>query len=1408
MTLTFFFGEKDNVYRKYKPLVLVTRKLNERVFVDKGVFSDFFVSQLKVKVNKLQNNGDSALFLQVSFQIYSRYHSSITANLNIRVCFVFSCWSNFCHVVRARLCIVSLAQRNNPTNPTKIDLSRLTLRLRLLLLRAGDVESQPGPGPGPTSAEQDTTRTQTKPCLQVMSYNVRGLSDSKKVRHLINHCHRQCSKAKDSIFMFQETFVDRLDILDFIWRGDHHLTSGTGHGLGCITLVSAPYKIINRTNLDNRSHVLVLTKNNLNSADLIIANVYAPNGLQNDKLDFFESVIQKILELKASYNCEKVIMAGDLNLIFNRDELKNRAFSATEQRMAQSVKQMFTTAELLDGWDIVPNKEFTWTSNRNGSQIFSTLDRILFSDSEIKLKTKSVDWSLSLSDHAMVLATFEDKKTNQQRCNLIPRLDARILDDKEAREMLTAEFGRLMDEASQAWDPHVTLEYCKMAMRTAAFTTTGNIKAKFRDEEKLLNENINDVINELISITEPSDRAALLANKLDDLKQLKRLLIKKIGSRIEVRNATNWHNEGELSNKYFFNLLNRKTNDEISSILIDNDPCTDKDRIESEIRNFYKDLYESVTPNDQHDPNNVCFRNIDPVDRGGEDELVSALTLSELTETLKTCADSAPGPDGIPYSFLKFFWHIFGPILLSAWNHSINVENLPPSHKLSYLRLIPKVGKDQRVIGNLRPITLSNTDHKLVTKTYARKLTKIVSDKICQEQTAYLPGRLINDNIRSMLMTMDMANHDENVDGVIVSLDARKAFDSVDHEYIRSTLIAFGLGRFIKIFDVLYKDLKSNIILNGTVIDGYRILKGVKQGDALSCILFVMCMEPLLRNIKGNAHIEGINSAKLNINLPKVYGYADDVNALVKANPTSIQNLFTEYEKFTESSGLMLNADKTEILRFKKRNQVVTEYNVRYRGNNYLLKSQNEIKVNGILFLQDPRAREVRNVEKVIAAMTKHLEKWSRRHLTLIGKILILKTYAVSQAIFLMQSIFLNENSLKRINQLMFKFLWNKNFFNAKAPDRIKRSVMLTPMQLGGFGMMDIDLMNKSLNLRAAGRMAVSNHPVFKQIWADVSKKGFFNIDTNLIVDAKLREGIKLLNSKRNEVLTWPIEKIKGNLKLVSLIRELKLRDALTINGRRSLSAFRILIRTPLITIAQLNAVELASIERHLINHQLSTLLRRLNVALLPNVNVDLSKDLVPLKNFELVRLSMLSSKNLREDMIKEEDLLICGYKCGMLLTPGETLNWTGKVRKLTSTKHKCAIMRVAHGDVYTNDRLFRFGLINDPKCNNCTEPIEARNHRLIDCPKAKEAWEYLEYYIDQLGLDPLREITVENILGAGDETFSKLALTLRAELVSRLMTKGSIYNPLEIVKASLKTINKVEKLSKEQTEKLTDLSG
>ena len=77
-------------------------------------------------------------------------------------------------------------------------------------------------------------------------------------------------------------------------------------------------------------------------------------------------------------------------------------------------------------------------------------------------------------------------------------------------------------------------------------------------------------------------------------------------------------------------------------------------------------------------------------------------------------------------------------------------------------------------------------------------------------------------------------------------------------------------------------------------ITGYQILKGVTQGDALSCILFVLCIEPLIRNIKHNPSIESIETPLLPIRIPKVYGYADDVTAVAKRTNAGVQAIFTE----------------------------------------------------------------------------------------------------------------------------------------------------------------------------------------------------------------------------------------------------------------------------------------------------------------------------------------------------------------------------------------------------------------------------------------------------------------------------------------------------------------------------------
>ena len=1287
----------------------------------------------------------------------------------------------------------------------KIDPGKLQLAERLLLLRGGDVAQNPGPGIDGADGqgvlgqegEQEPKRAKVSDLL-VLSQNVRGLGDSKKVRHLINNCYKISKSAANSFFLFQETYVGKLELLRYLWRGESHLTMGMGNSLGCITLVTAPFKIVHSIELGNRGHILVLTKTDINRAELILANVYAPNGNDAEKINFFENLVDSLAETALNYECDQIFLGGDLNLVFHEREVQNRAISSSEKRVANIVKQLFQRVNLVDCWEQTNKSSFTWTSSRSGTQAFSTLDRIMHCSQLLNLVDLISDWAFSVSDHAAVIATYNSVQP-KQRSNLISRLDARILLDCESVAHVNEAFRELFDQRNHQWNPHVSLEYAKMCIRSAAHAATGRTKANFRDKEAELNRDINDVVNELAVNNVTQDRKELLLHKLDDLRNLKRCLVEKIGARLEQRTARKWYNEGELSNKYFFRLMNRKIDDEVRCIISSaGEALTDQTEIENEIRKFYKDLYESV-PADI-DLNADLFRNIQPLDQDAAAPMGMSVTLEELEATLKTCADSAPGPDGIPYSFLRHFWQDFGPLLVSAWNYSLTIKELPPSHKVSYLRLIPKEGKDPKVLTNLRPITLSNTDHKLITKTYSKKLTKIVSSSIGEEQTAYIPGRLINDNVRSMLMTIDQANDDDEVDGVIVSLDAKKAFDSVDHRFIRKCLESFGLTCFIPIFDILYKNLNSQILINGRAVKGYDILKGVKQGDALSCILFIMCIEPLIRNIKENAEIESVVARGLNLNFPKIYSYADDVTVVAKKSESAIKQIFKEYEIFSNSSGLVLNAEKTEMLCFNKDRDHQFELNVDYRGARHRIAAVERIKVNGFWLLQDPRVREEVNVQKRIEAMERILMMWSTRHLSLLGRILIIKTFAISQFVYLFQTIKISDANLNKIMKVVDKYLWNRNFRGNKAPERLKRSIMLTPAKYGGFGLINVVDLANSLDLRSLGRTLESNHPFFRQLNPFINKDDFFKVTALGNVDLKLKHALLLLNSDRSKIYGWPDEKVLESVNLNKIIQNIKVANLITQAGRQSLHYLAIHRRNRNPCVFHLSVAEFASIERFVKEKRIVRLIKLvLGSPYLGAIDINASEG-YPDKNSNLKRLNKMSSKELRQSRSNEEDNMINVFKLGLVLDPGELLSWTGKMRKLTSTRHKNILLRVAHGDIFSNSRLFKFRLRDSPRCKNCDELVESVQHRLLECPKARETWIKLNEARNLLQLESPATLTLENLVGAGDR-LPKLSLALQAEVLLKLSIKSDGYCPQQIVKSAIMVVLNSERLDNEKRE-------
>ena len=1236
---------------------------------------------------------------------------------------------------------------------------------------SNDVEENPGP-------LEDAT-------LSVLSYNVRGLNDEKKLRHLINQLYQQNpGKNRDFVACLQETYLERDGKIPYLWRGNYHLTPGLGNSQGCITLLSPHLEVIDSREIGNRCHILACKRSGENNISLIIANIYAPNPNNAEKLNFFEQVFEAVGDLELQYNCSNTMVMGDFNLALKANETKNRLYSAQEQRMAMAVKDLIQSSNMSDLWEKKP--VFTW--KRANSDTFSTIDRIASNNTNLKICEKAANWSLSCSDHASVEVSFKVATDRSAKRSRITRLDPSLAKDPSAREAIISGYHEMVSTAQGNWDPHTKLDFAKMCIRTVVERVQAERKTGEASEEESINEELNLAITQLAAggARDVGD----LVEYIEELRGRKAELVEKKGSRVAEKLKTKWYNEGEKSSKYFLRLLNRNMPDDFKILegqggRLLNEP----DQIEKEIINFYKALYEDEKELEiEEEPdflNNI--RSISDEDGRG---IAAPITMEELRATLETCSDSAPGPDGIPYLIIGLLWSSFGKLLTDAWNHSLRIGSLPLSHRTSFLKLIPKEGKDLTKLTNWRPITLSNCDHKLITKTYSKRMCDKLSSVIGHQQTAYLKGRLINDNIRAMLGSIELANF-EDVSGLIVSLDAKKAFDSVDHRYIERCLTKFGCSHFIPIFRILYSELATSIIVNGKIVPGFKIKRGVKQGDALSCILFIMCMEPLIRNIDSNPNISPIVARSLNNSLPKTYAYADDVNCVTKDREIDLQGIFNEYERLTKNSGLELNADKTEIIRLG-RNPIERQYNVSYQGSLHVINTKPSIKINGIIFQRNRRDLVTSNVDAVIARMDKQLRSWSRRSLLILGKILIIKTFAMSQSIFLMQSLTLDATDFKKLNAIMFRFIWNRHYLAAKAPERIKREIVFKPVRQGGLGMLDATELDASLKLRALGRLLNTRHPFLSLVKNKLDLSNFFVPTCNTNVDSVTSKAMQLLTADRAKL--WNDPELEHNTNLLAAIRQTNLRHLVTPQGRNSLQFFMLWNRGARL-VKDLDRAAL----RHIIMHISGDKRARVERAVAtPIRDINLADKIYVNKKF--VSLPKLGSKEIR---MRHKLSPITEFKFDDLsLRVNESLSLFLRISKLSSTVHKSLLLRLIHGEIYTKERLHRFGMIDSPLCPRCDE-IDTLKHKFYECEYAKRIWKQT---LELEGLSVSND-AARDILAIGSSGNSRL--TLHSEIVLRLQylkdDSDHLIHPKSLVKIALKDLIRKEGNGKIKTD-LQDL--
>ena len=397
--------------------------------------------------------------------------------------------------------------------------------------------------------------------------------------------------------------------------------------------------------------------------------------------------------------------------------------------------------------------------------------------------------------------------------------------------------------------------------------------------------------------------------------------------------------------------------------------------------------------------------------------------MEDLKGALKSCKDSTPGLDGIPYSYYKIYGKLLLPLIIKSCEYS--------NKTLSIISLILKVGKNKHELKNWRPISISSCDLKIITKALTIKVGKCLNSIISDSQMAYVPGRDINFNNR-LLRTALLYCKNKNLDYIVASLDVQKAYDSVDHSYIKDTLKAYNFpSSFISQVDLLNSNLQAQVQLNGFMSNRFNVERGIKQGDALSCALFIIAIDPLIRNIENNTQIKSLdlnNQCKL-----KTLAYAEDIAIITDNDNESISQIFSEYMKRTKLSGLTLNADKTEIINLSLSNKNTTE--TTYNNINFQICHKSAITICGNHLSLDNNDSYQENVLRKIDKLTSQLNRWKGQNLSINGKMIIVKTFAISQLICTSQFQVIRPKEVKKIEQLCYLFMWN-------VIDRVKRSTI------------------------------------------------------------------------------------------------------------------------------------------------------------------------------------------------------------------------------------------------------------------------------------------------------------------------------------------------------------------------------
>jgi hypothetical protein len=282
---------------------------------------------------------------------------------------------------------------------------------------------------------------------------------------------------------------------------------------------------------------------------------------------------------------------------------------------------------------------------------------------------------------------------------------------------------------------------------------------------------------------------------------------------------------------------------------------------------------------------------------------------------------------------------------------------------------------------------------------------------IDESQTAYLRKRYMGTNVRLIMDILDYCKA-TNKSGIMVGLDFQKAFDTLEWSFIVQTLKKYNFGEcFIKWINILYKNPSLILKNNGWLSEEIAPTRGIRQGCPVSALLYILSAEILASQLRECKDIKGICIGEYEY---KSCQHADDTFVLCDdTNSLSITlNVINEYSAY---AGTKLNVKKSEGM---------------WLGNNRecdgnvcgIRFDKNPIRCLGIYVGYNKNACKEKNWLEKLNKIEQILNGWRKRHLTLFGKIIVLKSLIMSSLIHNFSLLETPDDIVKKLEKCMILF--------------------------------------------------------------------------------------------------------------------------------------------------------------------------------------------------------------------------------------------------------------------------------------------------------------------------------------------------------------------------------------------------